>query len=291
MRRKMYVVVLVVFVFCFAFSNTAFASERVTATLPTFPVLLNGEEISNDYNAYPLLVYKDITYFPMTYHYANFLGLRTAWENNTLSITKTATTAAYVRQYETKTANADKVSAAIAPIKVVVNGKEIQNDVEPYPLLFYGDVTYFPLTWRFAVEEFGWSYTFDHAQGLRINSTFVPPKAESTRNGDLYITDGAVAIGYPQNTFNENDLFSYWNGDKLQQQFSLQQDLSDGIYYFNCQATATGDIRFDADCPAVIKGDLLLLPAVRVNDETGEKENLMLQIDYVKASLVQKIYQ
>lgn len=291
MRRKMSAAVLTMFVFYFVFSNTAFASEKVMATLPTFPVLLNGQEISSEYNAYPLLVYKDITYFPMTYHYANFLGLDTAWENNTLSITPTATTKAYAHWYEANTANADTLSVSIAPIKVVVNGKTIQNDLKPYPLLFYGDVTYFPLTWSFAVEEFGWSYTFDHAQGLQINSTFVPTEEERARNNDLYITHGAIAVGYPQNTFNDNCLFSYWNDEVLQQEFSLQQDLTDGIYYFNCQATATGDIRFDADCQATIEGNLLLLPSVCANDATGEKENVVLQIDYVKGSLVQKMYQ
>ena len=31
-------------------------------------------------------------------------------------------------------------------------------------------MTYFPLTWRFAVDEFGWEYSFDSESGLNINS-------------------------------------------------------------------------------------------------------------------------
>ena len=41
---------------------------------------------------------------------------------------------------------------------------------EPYPLLTFRDVTYFPLTWRFAVDMFHWEYSFDSENGLVINS-------------------------------------------------------------------------------------------------------------------------
>ena len=46
---------------------------------------------------------------------------------------------------------------------IVLNGNE------EYPLLLFRDVTYFPLTWRFAVQEFGWSYYFDMTNGLVIS--------------------------------------------------------------------------------------------------------------------------
>ena len=39
----------------------------VTVTLPSFPVTLNGVTIEQSQNQYPMLVYKDITYVPMTW--------------------------------------------------------------------------------------------------------------------------------------------------------------------------------------------------------------------------------
>ena len=69
-------------------SSPAMAAQKVTVTLPTFPVTMNGYEIPSLYNEYPLIVYNNITYFPMTWHYAAFLGLKTLWYDDTLTIEK-----------------------------------------------------------------------------------------------------------------------------------------------------------------------------------------------------------
>ena len=85
--------------------------------------------------------------------------------------------------------------AAIQPcgFAITVNGKSIDNSKEEYPLLVFRDVTYFPLTWRFAVDEFGWNYTFDGKTGLNITpvpTAIVPDSSISTNQ-----TAGAVANG------------------------------------------------------------------------------------------------
>jgi hypothetical protein len=51
-----------------------------------------------------------------------------------------------------------------------VNGKVISNSKEQYPLLSFRNVTYFPLTWRFAHDEFGWDYKWNTSGGLSITS-------------------------------------------------------------------------------------------------------------------------
>ena len=53
-------------------------AANVQATLPSFPVTLNGTVIDNSYRQYPLLVYNNITYFPMTYYDCRFW----AWKRN-----------------------------------------------------------------------------------------------------------------------------------------------------------------------------------------------------------------
>ena len=58
----------------------AFAAEAETASLPSFKVTLNGVEVKNEYREYPLFVYNDITYFPMTYFDCRFLGLITEFD-------------------------------------------------------------------------------------------------------------------------------------------------------------------------------------------------------------------
>ncbi len=149
----------------------ASAEAAVPVTLPTFDVTLNGTVIENENRQYPLLVYNDITYVPMTYHDCRFLGLETTWnQNDGLGILKSDVAGAY---YEDTTAkkNNKRATAQLVSGTVKVNGKQIQNSSEKYPLLLYRDVTYFPLTWRYAVEEFGWNYHFDSKTGLVITST------------------------------------------------------------------------------------------------------------------------
>lgn len=163
------------------YATPAVAAD-VTVTLPTFPVTLNGVTMEQSKNQYPMLVYKDITYVPMTWADTRLLGLESNWAQQTgLVIDKAATVqdqktaqSAY-KPYATGTANASSYKAVTASGKITVNGKAITNSKEEYPLLVFRDVTYFPLTWRFAVNEFGWDYSFDQKKGLVIT-----PKATTS---------------------------------------------------------------------------------------------------------------
>jgi len=173
MMKKIQTIILLVIVFTLGiFSTAAYAaSGNVKVTLPAFKVTLNGTVIENATNQYPLIVYKDITYFPMTYYDCRFLGLESVWNSSTgLKIAKTGVNWGY-HKYQAAGRNNTVYTAQIADFKIQVNGKQIDNTKEEYPLLVFRDITYFPLTWRFAVDEFGWKYSFDERNGLVINST------------------------------------------------------------------------------------------------------------------------
>ncbi|MDD2401748.1 MAG: DUF5050 domain-containing protein, partial [Clostridia bacterium] len=138
------------------FSSTAFAAtQRVSVSLPSFDVQLNNVKINNTHSQYPLIVYKGITYFPMTYYDCFFMGLNIKWsQENGLAIEKTGAVAEEYRCYESNNKNAKTYQAGIPTFKIVVGGKQVDNSKEEYPLLIFRNVTYFPLTWRFAVDEF-----------------------------------------------------------------------------------------------------------------------------------------
>ena len=160
-----------------ASTGVALADEQVTVTVPAFPVTLNGLTIEQTNNQYPSLVYKDITYVPMTYYDAQLLGLDSQWEAQSgLAIQKTAFVADQITAqqryvpYKSATANAGSYTALRPSFAITVNGKSIDNSKEEYPLLVFRDVTYFPLTWRFAVDEFGWKYSYDNKNGLVIDA-------------------------------------------------------------------------------------------------------------------------
>ncbi|MDD4802838.1 MAG: DUF5050 domain-containing protein [Syntrophomonas sp.] len=170
-KRCVALLMAIIMLICLMPAGTAAAaSPNVQVTLPGFKVNLNGTAIDNSMSQYPLIVYKDITYFPMTYYDCRFLGLESSWQSNTgLAIFKTGVKWDY-HQYKSSTKNHNYYSAQVASFKVTVNGKEIDNRSEEYPLLIFRNVTYFPLTWRFAVDEFGWKYSFDQNNGLAIYS-------------------------------------------------------------------------------------------------------------------------
>lgn len=151
---------------------TALAVEsEVTVRLPAFHVTINGISIENEMSGYPLIVYRNITYMPLTYYDCRFLGLESIWRNKTgLTVEKTGANWKY-HKYQADKPNDNTYTAKIADFKIRVNGKNIDNSKEKYPVLFFRNIAYFPLTWRFAVEEFGWKYSFDKNKGLVINST------------------------------------------------------------------------------------------------------------------------
>ena len=259
-------------------------AQNVTVTLPDFPVTLNGIELQPSIEDYPVIVYNNITYFPMTYHYANFLGLSTEWADNTLTVQKIDTNTKKLRTYEKKEGNKNKYTAAVSTANVVVNGKTIDNRKEDYPLLVFRDVTYFPLTWRYAVDEFGWDYSFDEKNGLEIrNKSYIEIYGKSNH----YVIDGDVAVGYPDSTFDEQYTFTYKIGDGEEKEFSLESQLQGGDYYFNHLADENGYMPFDTYAKPSIEGNILTLPSVR-QDLQGNKENLIIKIDFVKGTIVSK---
>lgn len=156
---------------CWMFLIIPTFAMEVKTNVPTFNVYFNGIKIENENRQFPLLVYKDITYLPMTYYDCRYFGLTTDWNNetNTFSVEKSFVTGAY-REYNWEWKNANKNKAIVCDCNVIVNGEVIDNSKEEYPLLTFRDVTYFPLTWRFAVDEFGWEHSFDIEKGLIINS-------------------------------------------------------------------------------------------------------------------------
>ena len=259
-------------------------AQNVTVTLPNFPVTLNGIELVPSVEEYPVIVYNNITYFPMTYHYSSLLGLSTEWADNTLTVNKLDSSVDELRAYGRNEGNKNKYTAAISTANIVVNGKAIDNKKEEYPLLVFRDITYFPLTWRFAVDEFGWNYSFDKKNGLEIKSK---ADIEIYGKSEHYFIDGDVAVGYPGDTYDDKYTFSYKIGDGEEKTFSLKSQLMDGDYYFNRLADENGYMPFDTYAKPSIEGNILILTSVR-QDLEGNKENLIIKIDFIQGTIISK---
>ncbi|WP_256223497.1 DUF5050 domain-containing protein [Paenibacillus sp. 1_12] len=188
-------------------------------------VKLNGNKVDNAYREYPLFVYKDITYFPMTWYDSRLLGLEAEWTpKGGLNIVKGKVTSSYA-PYITNHKNSTSYKATIPSFEITVNGAKVDNSKQEYPLLSLNEIIYFPLTWKFAHDAFGWEYVWDDAEGFAINSnnphmqTVNLPAAAGDNgvalfNGYYYFTepDGGMNQIYrvpENNTSSKEQVFAY----------------------------------------------------------------------------------
>ena len=134
-------------------------------------ITVNGQAIDNKTRKYPFIKYKDITYVPMTTSDMSFMGAKIDWNYKTrkLSVTTIDKYGAYIPDLAQKT-NPLIGTATIPEYDITVQTLKVDNTKEQYPLLNFRDVTYFPLTWRFCTEQFGWNYNWSENIGLVITS-------------------------------------------------------------------------------------------------------------------------
>lgn len=148
-------------------------TEVVDVTIVEFNIYVNDTEILTEESQYPALVYNNITYFPLTSDYLSTLGLELTFSNSQgLTIGKKIAKRDLDQRFlGSNNLRGSTVKARIADFDISVNGEMINNNEEAHPVILYKNITYFPMTWRFAVEEFGWGLSWSSATGLKITTT------------------------------------------------------------------------------------------------------------------------
>ena len=145
------------------------AEDEITVLIPDYDFILDTSSIYYFDSIYPILSYKDVTYFPMTYDYMAALKVSSSWvEGEGLFI------AAHPKDYymgnlpiyET-TQNPKYNKATLVTYPVYVNGVKINNSEAEYPLFNFRGITYFPLTYDYATEDFYWDIDFSEKDGRR----------------------------------------------------------------------------------------------------------------------------
>lgn len=188
--------IILILVMLFASCSTTFCGIE-QARLASFPVTFNGVTIDNQHATYPLLVYKGITYFPMTWDFSSAFGLTTTYtEEKGLEIKKNGSPVEVVQSLTATNNFSSSYKVELPYFPVTVNGRLLNNAKEPYPVLHFRNITYFPLTWAFAVTEFGWDYSYSDSTGLQISAVKSVTEPDLTRehykdtvtfeNGDTY---------------------------------------------------------------------------------------------------------
>ena len=163
---------LMVLILAIVILPSATFAKNVIVNLSKFPVKINGVKMDNEKSKYPLIVYRDITYFPLTYKNSRFMGLTTDWDKykRIFSVSRDPNSIGEYSNYDQGFKNKNSYKAGVPTFIVNVNENRIINSKEKYPLLVFRDVTYFPLTWRFCHDEFDLNYSFTNRDGLVISS-------------------------------------------------------------------------------------------------------------------------
>ncbi len=150
-------------------SNSITSKSR--SEIVPFKVTINGQVIDNEYSEYPFMLYKDVTYFPLTWNMNRFMGLESDYNNYTFTI-QTAGEFAEYEPYTRTTPNDMNVQyyIYIPTYTIIINGETINNTEEEYPFFTLKGITYFPMTWDNMVNRFNFSSEFSEENGLVITS-------------------------------------------------------------------------------------------------------------------------
>ena len=150
-------------------TGAARAADAVRVTLPRFRVTLCNQTIDPAKEEYPFLVYKDITYLPLTYYGCRLLGLYAKWSWETgLIVSDAGATGAY-QSSPRVSRNSGALTAQKATGAITICNKSIENNREEYPFLLFRDVTYLPMTWANMHDLLGCDYRWDAKNGLVID--------------------------------------------------------------------------------------------------------------------------
>lgn len=166
--------------------------KKIKVNIAPFYTEIDYMSVDNRYVQYPLITYKNITYFPMTFDLCGRLGLMSTYTNQDgLYITRTTTSFDVNGNYfggSAKNSYNTKYDAYIPEYPVYLNGIYIDNKKEEYPLINFRAITYFPMTWRFAYEELSfdieWSekeYSFKLYHNGNSSSGIRPDSADGNK--------------------------------------------------------------------------------------------------------------
>ncbi len=192
--KKLTSVILALALLLSVFSLTATAkSSSVKVQIAPFYTQINDISIYNSGVKYPLILYKDVTYIPVTYYLSMELGLVSGYDSdegfyivrdhsgvdetllpeNPIDLFGGYAKNSYGKQYD----------AVIPDYPVYLNGVNLMEKNSQYPVLNFRNVTYLPMTYEIAVEELNFNLKWSGKDySLYIDSY-------NGMNGGIYLTD------------------------------------------------------------------------------------------------------
>ena len=159
----------VILIFLIVFTNISFAAGEYEFIKPRFDIVINGVKVENSNTTYPLFLYNNITYIPMTWNNSKSLGLRVTFDKENIYINSTNEGYKFVNS-SNDTINQEKFYASLPKRNIFVNNVRMDNMNSKYPILIYKDILYFPLTYHYIHDVFKFEISYSNDVGLTINS-------------------------------------------------------------------------------------------------------------------------
>lgn len=243
---------ILVFILLIVLSSNVNA-KTVTATIPDYSLTLENSSIYHFDSEYPLLSYKNVTYFPLTYDYLRALNLINAWDNEKglfIAYQPSFNSPSQPLPIYQTTKNKKRNKVNVAEYPIYINGKLYDNQNADYPFLDFRNVTYCPMTWDLAYNEFGWTINFVPGKfSISADSTVATKYnfVQSMPDGFVVysyvqvptvLDNGVLAIVnkpyYEKFDYATQALIPYpeWNVAPIRQYVKHDIEIKDGLFYF-----------------------------------------------------------
>ncbi|OHW61415.1 hypothetical protein EUAN_22650 [Andreesenia angusta] len=151
--------------------SNATSPVKISAKVPNTSVKIDGVNINTANAKYPPLLFKDITYIPITFDIVYYLDINYNWtdaSNLKFSRTIGLKNTKQFKQMFTDGSSWSGMSAYATKVNkgIIVNNLWVNNT---YPIINYKNINYIPLTYDF-VTNLGLSYTWDPVNGFNLIS-------------------------------------------------------------------------------------------------------------------------
>lgn len=221
MLKKSYSLLLALLAIVIVGSNLkVVAHNHYDVEVAKIPIVINYEQynIGDKKNnmllqEYPMFFYNEILYFPLTYNNCILVGLNIDFKEKTVFLEKRGFTSEpmfYNREYLEK-ASESEVTVSNCPFEVYVDGERYFD--EEFPILFYQDIVYIPMTWNTTNNVLKWDFSFKNTkeknEGLNELTIFTQSHYYYSKG------DSVVNIDDKQRSFGINPGKTYWCKDNI----------------------------------------------------------------------------
>ena len=219
LKRKLYFIfILATLIVC---SNlNVFAHDSYDVEVAKFPIVINYEKYNIDakhnnmlLQEYPMFLYNELLYFPLTYNNCVLVGLNIDFKEKTVFLEKKGFTPEpmfYDREY-LETASESEVTVSNCPFDMYVDGERYFD--EEFPILFYQDIVYIPMTWNTINNVLKWDFSFESKK--EQNEEWNELKIFTQSHYYYSKGDSVVNIDGNQRSFGISPGKTYWCKDNI----------------------------------------------------------------------------